>query len=126
MLLSVSAFADYSGRVTDEAGKPLAGIRVTDGFKVVLTDADGAYTLTHNPKTRIVSIVVPADKKTDTFWQAVSVEKTTGIDFRLSPRPRRKEFCFLQISDNEFGGSSIGYYNELRDHGLADDAAFVI
>ncbi len=126
MLLSVSAFADYSGRVTDEAGKPLAGIRVTDGFKVVLTDADGAYTLTHNPKTRIVSIVVPVDKKTDTFWQAVSAEKTTGIDFRLSPRPRRKEFCFLQISDNEFGGSSIGYYNELRDRGLADDAAFVI
>ena len=58
MLLTVMCvFADYSGRVVDEAGKPLAGIRVTDGFKVVLTDADGGYSLTHNLKTRTVSVL---------------------------------------------------------------------
>ena len=126
LLIATLVLADYSGRVTDDAGKPLAGIRVTDGFKVVLTDADGAYSLTHNPKTRIVSVVVPADRKTDAFWQAVSAEKTAGIDFRLAPRPRRKEFCFVQISDQERGGSSLDYYREVGGRALVDDAAFVI
>ena len=56
MLLTVmNVFGDYTGHVVDESGKPLAGIRVTDGFKVVLTDANGAYSLEHNPKTKTLS-----------------------------------------------------------------------
>ena len=74
LMTVVCVFADYSGRVVDEAGKPLAGIRVTDGFKVVLTDANGAYSLAHNPKTRTVSVVMPADRQAEAFWQAVSVQ----------------------------------------------------
>ncbi|MBR4675798.1 MAG: PQQ-binding-like beta-propeller repeat protein [Victivallales bacterium] len=120
------ASAFYSGHVTDESGNPLAGIRVTDGFKVALTDADGAYSLERNPKTRIVSVVVSADRQTDTFWQTVAVDKTTGIDFRLTSRTRRKAFCFLQISDQERRESSLDFYHQLRDRALAEDAAFVI
>ena len=126
LLTTMCVFADYSGRVVDEAGKPLAGIRVTDGFKVVLTDADGGYSLTHNPKTRTVSVVVPADRQTEAFWQAVSEEKTTGIDFHLTPRPRRKEFSFIQFSDQEHGGSSLPFYRGVGERGLCDDCAFVV
>ena len=126
-LLSVMyVSADYSGRVVDEAGKPLAGIRVTDGFKVVLTDENGGYSLEHNPKTKTVSVVVPADRQTDAFWQSVSSEKTTGIDFRLTPRRRRKEFSFIQFSDQENQGSSLAFYRAVGERGLSDDCAFVI
>ena len=138
LLTVMCVFADYTGRVIDEAGRPLAGIRVTDGFKVVLTDADGGYLLTHNPKTRTVSVVVPADRqaegvatassssKNDVFWQTVSAKKTTGIDFRLVPRTRRKEFSFIQFSDQEHGGSSLAFYRGVGERGLSDDCAFVI
>ncbi len=126
LLTQMCIFADYSGRVVDEAGKPLAGIRMTDGFTVVLTDADGTYTLAHNPKTRTVSVVVPADRQTDAFWQPVSEEKTTDIDFRLAPRPRRKAFSFIQFSDQEFSGSSLPFYRGVGERGLCDDCAFVV
>ncbi len=136
-LTIMSVVADYSGRVVDEAGKPLMGIRVTDGFKVVLTDADGAYSLAHNPKTRTVSVVVPADRQavenvqssqgvSNAFWQTVSAEKSTGIDFRLTPRVRRKEFSFIQFSDQEFAGSSLPFYRGVGERGVSEDCAFVI
>ena len=126
LLAAMCVFADYSGRVVDEAGKPLAGIRVTDGFKVVLTDADGVYSLEHNPKVKTVSVVVPADRQTDAFWQAVGDGKTTGIDFSLTPRKRRKEFSFIQLSDQENPGSSMAFYRQVGERGVADDCAFVI
>ena len=126
MLAVMCVSADYSGRVLDEEGKPLVGIRVTDGSKVVLTDENGGYSLEHNPKTKTVSVVVPADRQTDAFWQSVSSEKTTGIDFRLTPRTRRKEFSFIQFSDQENQGSSLAFYRAVGERGVSEDAAFII
>ncbi|MBQ7652124.1 MAG: PQQ-binding-like beta-propeller repeat protein, partial [Victivallales bacterium] len=62
----------------------------------------------------------------EAFWQAVSSEKTTGIDFRLTPRPPRKEFNFIQFSDQENQGSSLAFYHAVGERAVAEDSAFVI
>ncbi len=127
-LLAPSAMADITGKVTDEGGGPLEGIRVSNGFQVVLTKEDGTYALPYYNRVTTISVVVPADRKTDAFWLPVTRDKKDGYDFSLTARPKRKSFSFMHFSDLEtFGNSLMGIYSAFRDRILAeDDAAFVI
>ena len=64
--LSVAAFAgkplpkEVKGTVTDTDGKPIAGVAVSDGFTVVLTDAEGKYCFPRVPAAYYVFVSVPA------------------------------------------------------------------
>ena len=53
-----SAAHNVSGRVTCD-GKGVAGVAVSDGFEVVLTDADGRYALTSEKKNGYVFYTLP-------------------------------------------------------------------
>lgn len=119
---------DYRGRVLDNAGKPLAGIRVSDGFQVVQTKKDGTYHLPPNPKTTILSVVIPADYDTENFWLPVKPDVLDGYDFKLSPRPKKETFSFIHFSDLETGKWSLmEIYEQFRDRIFCEkDAAFVI
>ena len=92
---------ELSGRViAKETGRGLAGIRVTNGSEVVMTDAEGRYRLPRHRglRTRFVSVVVPGDRVCDKYYRPVA---EGGGDFVLSPRQLGKSFTFLQVSDTE-------------------------
>lgn len=126
-LTSTVVTAAITGSVRDPAGQPLAGIRVTDGFSVTQTAADGAFSLEPKPHSTIISVVVPADKKTDAFWLRLEKGKDSGYAFVLAPRPKRESFTFIQFSDQEESHTPLmHFYHDVRDRALAEDAAFVI
>lgn len=53
---------EVRGKVCEPGGKGISGIRVTDGYSIVLTDDKGNYTMDSNPeKSRFISITVPAE-----------------------------------------------------------------
>lgn len=118
--------AAITGKISDDNGNPLAGIRVTDGFSVTLSLQDGSYSIEGTSRSNIVSVVIPADKKSDTFWRPVEKDRTDGYDFVLSPRPKRDTFSFIQFSDEEESQPIKPFYADVRDRALAEDAAFVI
>ena len=128
LILTAVNAAGLSGVVTDEAGAPLASIRVSDGFTVVLTDEDGRYELSPHERQTTVSVVTPADRRTDSFWHPVEEGRSDGYDFRLAARPKRSSFSFLQVSDLETSGWSLReFYEQLRNRLTAEgDAAFVV
>lgn len=52
---------DLAGLITDDSGKGIAGVAVTDGYQFVKTDANGVYQMTRNSLSRNVYITVPAE-----------------------------------------------------------------
>ncbi|MBQ2107629.1 MAG: metallophosphoesterase, partial [Bacteroidales bacterium] len=67
LALSLSTFAakvlppEVKGRVTDTDGKPIAGVVVSDGIQVVLTDAEGKYCFPRIPEAYYVFISIPSE-----------------------------------------------------------------
>jgi hypothetical protein len=94
------------GRVTGN-GRPLAGVRVSDGFAVVRTDRDGRYTLISDGTQPFVFVSTPAGWQpsrnatgTARFYQAL----VPGIaeqraDFALTPRPGDAAHSLLVLAD---------------------------
>jgi hypothetical protein len=76
-----------SGRVyLDAPGKPgVAGVLVSDGTRVVATDAQGRYTLSGTEGRSLVSITVPRDHAAPGgFWRWTG--GGDGADFALVRR----------------------------------------
>lgn len=97
---------DLFGVVTDDAGRPLEGVVVSDGFSCSATDPNGVYQLTRNALAYHVFISipeayeVPMDGGHPCFWQKLS-EQRTRYDFTLRPLaggPER-EFNLFCIAD---------------------------
>jgi len=73
------------------------GVSVTDGYSVVKTDAQGAYTLTPDPSAVFVYITRPSgyDVKGD-WYKALAGE----VDFALKPAARDEdEYTFVHVTD---------------------------
>lgn len=49
------------GLITDNSGKPVPGVAVSDGYDVVQTDANGVYQFEAHQDARLLSISVPAE-----------------------------------------------------------------
>lgn len=92
----------YAGKVTDKAGLPLAGVRVSDGRNVVLTDAEGRYALPGWERSRVLHVGVLTRNRED--WFVCTDGKAGVYDFTLSPAPQQEDFCFLHVSDTEING----------------------
>ena len=109
-----------TGTVTDNAGKAIAGVPVSDGVQIVRTGEDGKYTLNVAPCVRpIVYISVPDGYKLqpDAFWRAVKFKADqAGADFKLSPRKSVKNFVFIQITDS---------HHVAGTHSAQDVASFI-
>lgn len=60
-MLSAAAYDTISitGKVTS-AGKPLAGVPVTDGEQIVVTDVKGRYRMTSSPYVKYVYVTLPS------------------------------------------------------------------
>lgn len=89
----------FTGTITDERGKPVAGVIVSNGFTCVQTDAKGQYELPFHSASKFVYFTVPADCEVPThsatdntacFYQEVKADKSV-YDFSVTKLPKGKE-----------------------------------
>ena len=88
------------GRVTG-AGKPLAGVRVSDGCRVVRTDAEGAYELALGPDSAgFVFVSCPPGYWTERFYHAIAgLTEPQRLDFPLTAVDQPPDFDIAVIAD---------------------------
>lgn len=88
------------GRVTGE-GRPLQGVLVSDGCRVVRTDAQGRYELAIGLDSgRFVFVTTPPGYWADVFYQPLAAAAQTGrADFQLRRMPQPPRFDFVFITD---------------------------
>lgn len=118
LLWTISASADaMTGRVYEDqnengrldAGEPLvAGVGVTDGSEVVLSDAEGRYRLVNaGGEARLVYLSVPAGYQLGRgFYRLLEAEETgEALDLPLYPRtePVGAAYTFVQVTDIHIG-----------------------
>lgn len=112
MLLPVFAQAGVvKGKVTAD-GKPLAGVQVSDGRQIVLTNSRGRYKMVTDKADSVVFITTPSGYRAEMidavrpgFWQLLT--KATGKrevhDFRLTAEPQ-DAYSVIFITDCHFAG----------------------
>ena len=97
------------GRVTCE-GKPMPGVQVSDGKQIVLTDAQGRYTMKTDKADSVVFITTPSGYRAEMmdavrpgFWQLLTEApgKTEVHDFRLVSE-NQDNYSVLFITDCHF------------------------
>lgn len=93
-----------SGKVVDEKGKGLPGVAVTDGSRIVKTDAKGAYRFYAASDAQFVYLTLPSGYEIPTdngiarFYQPIkAVKGAFKADFKLKKldRPDTKHFTIL-------------------------------
>lgn len=96
---TATAPTHFTGTFTDQKGRPVAGVVVSNGFTCVRTDAHGQYRLPYNSASKFVYYTVPADcevpvhsatDNTACFYQQVTDDKLQ-YDFRLTKLAGGKE-----------------------------------
>ena len=97
------------GRVTAD-GKPLAGVQVSDGRQIVVTDAKGRYSMKSDKADSIVFITTPSGymaRMTDAvrpgFWQILTKApgKKERHDFELEKQDQSR-YSVIFITDTHF------------------------
>lgn len=97
------------GRVT-ASGRPLAGVQVSDGRQIVLTDARGRYKMKTDKADSIVFITTPSGYKAEMidalrpgFWQMLTrpAGKREVHNFNLVPESQDK-YSIIFITDCHF------------------------
>ena len=92
--------AQISGRVllrTGEAGSGAKGVSVTDGYTVVKTDAQGAFTLKPNRHAVFVYITRPAGYDVQGDWFK---PLETNVEFELKAADEDEdEYIFVHVTD---------------------------
>lgn len=116
----------YSGKVTNkQTGTPMAGVVVTDGRNVVLTAADGSYSLPGWERTRTVAVCTLT--KEDRDWFYFTDGKGGTYDFAISPADAVETFEILHVSDSEISGDrDVEWVAFMQEHCKKKMPAFVI
>ncbi len=101
-------YEDIYGYVKDTNGNPIAGVAVSDGFRVVTTDANGYYEMNDVTKdTWYIYISLPAEYEVpiNEFGQPCFYKpypsNSPQYDFTLTPLAggKEKKFAFFAIGD---------------------------
>lgn len=119
-------FADRNANGRQDAGEPgLADVAVSDQQAVVVTGADGRYTLASRGGTGLVAIALPDGYRAERWWRPVAPGASTA-DFALVPAPAPRSFTFIHASDTHIAEASVARLRRLR--ALADSLkpAFVL
>lgn len=94
---------DVNGTGRVEAADPgVAGVAVSDGRIVVVTDANGAYQLPSADARVLLAMSVPRDHTAPGGWWRWT-EGTQTEDFLLAKAPQPDEFLFVQMTDSHLG-----------------------
>ena len=107
--ISGRVFKDLDGDKVWDANEPgVAGVGVSDSVDLVVTAADGTYTLPNAAKdARLLYICPPAGYAKNMVWnRAISKASTTAeFNFGLTARDESGAFDFVQITDIHTGAS---------------------
>ena len=122
--------SNVRGRVLDPSGKPLEGIKVTDGRRIVLTDADGAYSMKSDLEdSHFIYLCLPADGSVPTregmpcfFRKVPRYCHAVEADFVLEKRPVSKEYTVLMIADPQVRPFGMDGSMEAWHESVAPDA----
>lgn len=80
-----------------EAG--IAGIKVSDGYNVVVSDSKGRFSLPGWDKARFITVYQPADYSCSQWF--IPVEQGKPFSFAMQYKLKKEEVSFVQISDTE-------------------------
>ena len=110
---------EIEGTVCGE-GKPLSGVLVSDGCRVVRTNAAGKYRLATGPDSgRFLFVSLPSGHWTDDFYLPLETAAATGrADFTLRrlEQPGRFDFVFLtDVHLDNRGQSHSKFRSSLRE-----------
>lgn len=119
---------DYriEGTLTDEEGKGVAGVVMSDGFQCVTTDSMGRYEMKRNKDAAFIYYSVPEDCEVPThsatdntayFYQPVEKDKKK-YNFRLKRLPMGKEthYKMIVIGDPQVTNAMNPYYESADDN----------
>ena len=95
------------GLITDKNGIPVAGVAVSDGYDVVVTDANGVYQFAAHADARLLSISVPAEfeipfeENRPAFWVHIDpTDYEIRNDFVLTRRTSSADdFTIFSLAD---------------------------
>ncbi len=98
-----------SGTVKDTAGRPMAGVPVSDGFAVVLTDSIGRYSIDTDKAAGLLFISTPSGYEPAVslanrpqFWRLITspADEDEVADFTVKPADDSK-YAFITLADNQ-------------------------
>ena len=90
----------YQGKVIDKRNKqPLAGVAVSDGRSIALTDENGCYSLPGWERAHVINVGLLTRGHDDWFLNIAG--HVGDFDFAVTPVEVPSEFCFLHVSDTE-------------------------
>jgi outer membrane protein assembly factor BamB len=113
-----------SGTVTDgSSGLGLAGVPVSDGHTVTITDGGGAWELLVDPDAEFVFVTVPGTHIAlhDFFLDVRDVaRRPTHHSFTLTPHPdgRPERFRFVQVTDLHLSVDDGAAFRALHERGV--------
>ena len=118
----------FTGTITDQKGRPMRGVVVSNGFTCVQTDTKGNYELPYNSATKFVYFTVPADCEAPThsatdntacFYRQV-VDSVKRYDFQLTRMPRGKEksYKLIVIGDPQVTNAYGPYFQGPNDNAV--------
>lgn len=106
LLCCGASFAStLDGRVTDQDGKPLAGIQVSDGESITLTDAQGYYTICSSKKFGYVFIEIPRGYEAvlegvfPKFWAGLNENEVDEVHDFVLRKVDNDEYTLLALGD---------------------------
>ena len=113
------------GELTDEEGKPMEGVVVSDGFTCVKTDSIGRYKLLTNKDSRFVYYTIPdycevlthsETDRTALFYQPI-VSKRKVYDFTLHrlPHGKEKNYRLIVFGDPQVTNAFNPYFTGPND-----------
>ena len=113
------------GELTDEEGKPMEGVVVSDGFTCVKTDSIGRYKLLTNKDSRFVYYTIPdycevlthsETDRTELFYQPiVSKRKTYNFTLHRLPHGKEKNYRLIVFGDPQVTNAFNPYFTGPND-----------
>ncbi|WP_052670687.1 outer membrane protein assembly factor BamB family protein [Draconibacterium sediminis] len=108
----------------DKNEKGIAGIKVSDGFNVVVTDKNGRFILPGWKKSRFITVYQPSNYSCNDWYLPIS-EKRKDYDFAMSAKRVRQKVNFVQISDTETFEYKE-WVNNVREYADVNQSAFIV
>ena len=79
--------------------QPMATVKVSDGYNIALTDAEGRYELSGWDKAHVINVGLLTARHDD--WYINVDGRSTDYNFYVKPVTTGDNFCFLHMSDSE-------------------------
>lgn len=115
LLAAPIAPAEVRGHVVVDS-QPLAGVRISDGYRVVTSDASGRFSIPVGPRSGpFLFLTTPSGYWTDEFYVPTAQAVKTPPVFRLSRRDHPEQYRAIYLTDVHLGeGRSEASYARFR------------